>query len=229
MIYRHCLTSKRILPRRRCSARRWTPINLLYVCHQIYDEAFRHLYTKGEFVFQVRPQIIFGIATPWGSVDSIPRIGLKLFLVSQKAINLIEHIVLQIRWPTIEYSIVMNRHSEHTMDVILKQTMATAGSTLSYLPALRTIDISWFQLKLGLPSVETAPPKYKVPRYLRGLKLVRWKNKKVCIRMPANGPISTEELAKAQEGENDFANHCKEMDEDCDESRGHLSQFFGWG
>ena len=104
---------------------------------------------------------------------------------------------------------------------MFKQTIATVGAILAGLPMLRTIDVSWFQMTVHeLPLIEAAPPRYKIPIWLRGLKQVRRKNEKVLIRMPLKGPISTEELAWDQEDRGEIVNLLMEMKEDVQELQG---------
>lgn len=229
MIYHHHLTSGRILPRHRFLARRWTPINLLYVCRTIYDEAFFHLYTKGKFVLAIRPETIFGLATCRGMDDIGGSDAFGLFVKSERILRIIRHIALDIHWPSIEYSVFMGRGlsgNASSADEILRQTMAAVGTMLSPLPALRTIDISWLQMTLRVEELEEiAPPTYKIPSWLRGLKYVRRRsNEKVLIRMPADGPISTEQLEWDQRDMGQVLNILEEMKEDVAEMLGSLTE-----
>lgn len=218
MIYHHHLTSERIAPRYAALTKRWTPIDLVYVSRTIYSEAVFHLYTKGEFVLAVRPESVFCLATCPGKAD------LEIFAKSQKTMDLIRHIALEIHWPSVEYSKLVDRgcsRDDFKTDTMFKQTIATVGAILAGLPMLRTIDVSWFQMTVHeLPLIEAAPPRYKIPIWLRGLKQVRRKNEKVLIRMPLKGPISTEELAWDQEDRGEIVNLLMEMKEDVQELQG---------
>lgn len=226
MIYHHHLTARRILPRHHFLAKRWTPINLLYVCRTIYDEAFFHLYTKGEFVLAIRPEIICGLATCRGMDDISGSVAFELFVKSEKIRHIIRHIALDIHWPSIEYSVFMGSDDTPTLDQMLKQTMAAVGPMLSPLPGLRTIDISWLHMTLSVEELEKiSPPSYKIPRWLRGLKEVRRRsNEKVLIRMPVKGPISTEQLERDQQDMGNISNCIAEMKEDVAEMLGDLAE-----
>ena len=104
MIYDHHLTSEKIARRHAIDTGRWTPIDLLYVCRTIYDEAFPHLYTKGEFVLEARPWNIFGLATVYETRDPKSDVALgtfKTFAKSEKIRDLIRHIRLEIHWPSV--------------------------------------------------------------------------------------------------------------------------------
>ena len=227
-IYHYHLTSRRILPRHQFLAKRWTPINLLYVCRTIYHEAFYHLYTKGEFVLAVRPESIFGLGTCWGMNDVSASVGSELFLKSEGILRIVRHIALDIHWPSIEYSILMDGGLSQrtlTMEEMLKQTMAVVGTMLSPLPGLRIIDVSWLQMKLRVrESEEIAPPTYNIPGWLRGLKQVRRKNDRVLIRMPLKGPISTEQLSRDQEDKGPLTNFIRETREDMERLKAFLSE-----
>ena len=230
IIYHYHLTSEKIVPRHVALTKRWTPIDLLYVSRTIYNEASFHLYTKGEFVLAIRPESIFGLATCLATSDISAGVGLEIFVTSSKILELIRNIVLEIHWPSVEYSKLMDRGSREdapTTDVMLKQTVMTVGAMLSGLPELRTIDVAWSHMTvLGSELTEAAPPVYKIPIWLRGLKQVRRKNEKALIRMPLKGPISTEELSKDQEDRGAMVNTCQEIREDIEDLREYLKQFF---
>ena len=202
MIYHNHLTSERILPRYPFFNERWTPIDLLYVSRTIYNEAFFHLYTRGEFVFAVRPETISGLATCLGMTDVSASNGLEPFVKSKKILHLLRNIALEIHWPSLNYSKLMDRGRNQdvpTMNDMLTQTMATVGAMLSHLPGLRIIDVSWHHMTLYVSELTaTAPSKYRIPVWLRGLKQVRRKNEQVLIRMPSKSPISTEQLSRDQ-------------------------------
>ena len=226
MIYHHHLTSAKILPRHQFFTQRWTPIDLLYVSRTIYNEAFFHLYTKGEFVLAIRPGSIFGLSTCWGTDNVSASVGLEPFVKSKKILHLIRHIALHIHWPSADYPRLMNRYPSRdtpTTDEQLQQTMTIVGTMLSRLPALRIIDVSWLQMA---QSRECAPPKYKIPAWLRGLKQVRRKNEKVLIRMPRKGSISTEQLSRDQTDLGYICNTLKEIREDVQELQGRLREVY---
>ncbi|CAD6594258.1 MAG: hypothetical protein ASARMPREDX12_008549 [Alectoria sarmentosa] len=230
MIYHHHLTSGRIVPRHVEVTKRWRPIDLLYVNRTVYNEAFFHLYTKGDFVLEVRPESIFGLATCRGTTETGAIVGLQDFVKSQKILDLIRHIDLEIHWPSVEYSrlMVVDRDSglvACTMNDRLKQTMAAVGAMLPALPGLRTIDVSWCQMTISSTELtKAAPPQYKIPVWLRGLKQVRRKNEKVLIRMPLQGSTSTKELAEEQDDRDEFANLLREIKEDLLELQGNLKE-----
>lgn len=229
MIYHHHLTSTKILPRHKPFTQRWTPIDLLYVSRTIYNEAFFHLYTKGEFVLAIGPGSIVGLSTCWGTDDVSASVGLEMFVENKNILHLIRHIGLHIHWPSADYSRLMNRHSSRdtpTVDEQLQQTMTIVGTMLSRLPALRIIDVSWLQATSLAQSRECAPPKYKVPALLRGLKQVRRKNEKVLVRMPRKGPISTEQLARDQADLGYICNTLREIREDLQELQGRLREVY---
>lgn len=230
MIYHHHLTSKRIVPRHPALTKRWTPIDLLYVNRTIYNEAFFHLYTRGDFVLAVRPESIFGLSTCWGTNDVSPGIALEFFLKSQKTVNVIRHIDVQIHWPSIEYCKLMDRGSSleaPSTDKMLKQTMTTVGAMLAELPCLRSIDVSWYHMTVSVSeATKAAPPTYRIPVWLRGLKQVRRKNEKVDIRMPLKGPISTKELAEEQKDRGEFLNVLREVRENLLDIQGDLTEGF---
>ncbi|KAL9132885.1 MAG: hypothetical protein Q9175_005935 [Cornicularia normoerica] len=227
-IYHHHLTSEQIVPRHAALTKRWTPIDLLYVSRTIYNEAFFHLYTKGEFVLAIRPESIFGLATCWGTSSISAGVGLEMFVKSQSILDLIRHIVLEIHWPSVKYSKLMDREPSRvasTTDSMLSQTMVTVGGMLLSLPRLRTIDVSWFHMTVCASELtEAAPPIHKIPGWLRGLKQVRRTNEKVLIRMPWKGPISTEELALDQEDRGVISNLCREIVEDLRELKEYLME-----
>ncbi len=224
MIYHLHLTSEKIVPRYTALTKRWAPIDLLYVSRTIYHEAFFHLYTKGDFVLAVRPESIFGLATCYGPNDINPTVSFEVFVRSQKILDIIRHISLEIHWPSVKYSQSMDRGfrwNVPTTDASLKQTITTVGAMLVGLPRLRTIDISWIRMIMDAYEVtESAPSKYKIPLWLRGLKQVRYANKEVLIRMPLEGPISTEELARDQEDRGKLLNLLREIREDVQEAQG---------
>lgn len=228
MIYHHHLTSKRIVPRHPALTTRWTPIDLLYVCRAIYNEAFFHLYTRGDFVLAVRPESIFALSTCWGTNNTSPDISLESFVKSQKILDLIRHIDVQIHWPSVEYCKLMDRGSRGetpSTDKLLKQTMATVGAMLSELPCLRSIDVSWFHMTVRASELtKAAPPTYRIPVWLRGLKQIRRKNEKVDIRMPLTGPISTKELAEEQQDRGEFLNVLREVRENLQDIQGDLKE-----
>ncbi|CAF9904443.1 MAG: hypothetical protein ALECFALPRED_008556 [Alectoria fallacina] len=228
MIYHHHLTSERVVPRHVEVTKRWTPINLLYVNRTVYNEAFFHLYTKGDFILEVRPGSIFGLATCRGTTQTGAIVGLRYFVKSQKILDLIRHIDLEIHWPSVEYSRLMDRDSGRvacTMNDRLKQTMAAVGAMLSALPGLRTIDVSWCHMTISsIELTKAAPPMYKIPVWLRGLKQVRRKNEKVLIRMPLQGSTTTKELAEEQDDRDEFSNLLKEIKEDLLELQGNLKE-----
>ena len=218
MIYHLHLTSERILPRRRRSER-WTPINLLYVNRIIYKEAFSHLYSKGDFVLAVRPQSISVLDTCLRKRALRASQGPDIFARSKELSQLIRHISLDIHWCSVEHLRPRNPQSPSNM---LKTSMHIMATSLSRLPALRTIDISFVHLKLiGSQDSNAAPPKYRIPGWLRGLKLVRRANDMVRIGMPLEGPVSTEELERDQGIVDEDENFWKELLEDHDE-------FIGW-
>lgn len=229
MIYHYHLTSEKIAhrcQRFRNLTTRWTPINLLYVSRTIYNEAFLHLYTKGEFVLDVRPNWIRGLATFHDMRDINARVGLEMFFKSPRIVGLIRHITLHLRWPTAAYAKLKRRRYNRLAFPpynMFEKTMAKMGAMLSDLPALRTIDILWFGMtKRGSKLIEEVPPRYKVPILLRGLKHVRRKNEKVLIRMPSNGLTSTEELERDQEDRGELLNRLTEIKEDIEAWRGCL-------
>lgn len=231
MIYHYHLTSEKI-PHRwhqfREFTTRWAPINLLYVNRTIYNEAFFHLYTKGEFVLDVTPDCIRGLATLHDMENINASVGLELFFNSPKTVGLIRHVALDLHWPTTEYANLKDqlceRHAFPT-DKMFEQTMAKMGAMLSDLPALRTIDVLWLSItKRESRFIEAAPPRYKIPIWLRGLKHVRRKNEKVLIRMPLKGPISTEELEQDQEDRGELLNLLIEVKEDIQALRGFLEE-----
>lgn len=229
MIYHHVLTSRRIHPRHRFLARRWTPINLLYVCRTIYDEAFFHLYTRGKFVIAVRPEFVFGLATWVEMYDISGGIAIEWFVKSERIRRIIRHIALDIHWPTIEYVVFMGSGRSRNGDFaneMLEQSMAAVGRMLSPLPGLRTIDISWIKTTLHVGGLEgIAPRTYMIPAWLRGLKYIRRRsNGKVLIRMPAQGPISTEQLELDQQDMGHVWNLLKESLEDMAKIRGLLTE-----
>lgn len=203
LIYHHHLTSGRIVPRKPAFTQRWTPIDLLYVCRTIYSEAFYHLYTKGEFVLAIRPESVVGLATSLLTDDISSSDGPEIFVKSQIIRSLIRHIHLKIHWPSVGYAKMMDygiSDTTPTTNVMLKKTIATVGAMLSKLPSLRTVDVSWSHMTvLAVESTRAAPPRYRIPGWLRGLEQVRRTNREVLIRMPLVGPISTEERAKRQE------------------------------
>lgn len=230
MIYHHHLTSEKIAPRHVALTKRWTPIDLLYVSRTIYNEAFFHLYTKGEFVLAVRPESIFGLATCWGTNDISAIVGLEKFVKSPRILDLIRHIALEIYWPSVGYSQLMDYVSSRpapTTDTMLRHMMGTVGAMLSGLSGLRTIDVSWSHMTVRASELTMeAPPNYKIPGWLRGLKQCRRKNERVLIRMPLKGPVSTEELAKEQEDRGEISNLLREIKEDCQDLRGCLTEAF---
>ena len=231
VIYHYHLTSEQIVPRHMTLTKRWTPINLLYVSRTVYNEAFYHLYTKGDFVLSIRPESIFGLATCLATSDIIAGVGLEIFHMSSKSLELIRNIVLKIHWPSIEYSTLMDCSSPEdapTLNVMLKQTVTTAGAMLSGLPELRTIDVAWSHMTVcASERTEAAPPGYKILVWLRGLKQVRRKNARVLVRMPLESPVSTEELAREQEDRGRIANICGEIREDIEDLTEHLKRYFG--
>ena len=231
VIYHYHLTSEQIVPRHVTLTKRWTPINLLYVCRTVYNEAFFHLYTRGEFVLSIRPESIFGLATCLATSDISAGVGLERFRLSTKTLEIIRNIVLKIHWPSIEYSKIMDRGCREdapTTDVMLKRTVMTAGAMLSGLPELRIIDVAWSHITVCASELtEASPPIHKIPVWLRGLKQVRRKNKTVLVRMPLKSPISTEELSKDQEDRGAMINTCREISEDIEDLREYLKQFFG--
>ena len=225
MIYHYHLTSESILPRHTSITKRWTPIDLLYVNQEIYNEAFFYLYTKGRFVLEVRPGSIFALATCREPKDISASVGLELFARSKEISHLIRYVDLEVHWPSVEYTLLMDRGSTGGTPtaIAMKQTMDTVGAMLSNLPALRTIDVSWSHMTASASeSTEDAPPKYKVPVLLRGLKRVRRSNEKVLIRLPSTGPVSTEELAEGQGDVGEFADLLREIREDVRELEGFL-------
>lgn len=228
MIYHHCLTSETIVPRYSAWTKRWTPIDLLYVNRTIYNEAFFHLYTKGEFVLVIRPESLFALASCWATNDISASVGLELFFKTKRILDLIRHIRLEIHWPSVQYSTLMDRKISRrapTTDNMLKRTIRTTGAMLSELPALRTIDVSWYHMTVcPWELAKVAPPDYKIPVWLRGLKQVRRKDEKVLIRMPSTGPVSTEELAQGQGDRDELANLLKEVREDLQELKGCLQE-----
>ncbi len=230
MIYHLHLTSEKIVPRHTALTKRWTPIDLLYVSRTIYNEAFFHLYTKGDFVLIVRPESVFGLATCCEPNNINATVSFEAFMRSQKVLDIIRHISLEIHWPSVEYSRLIDcgsRWDVPTTDASLKQTVTTVGAMLAGLPGLRTIDISWIRMIVKVYEVtESTPPKYKIPLWLRGLKQVRYGNKKVLIRMPLEGPISTEELARGQEDRGRLLNVLREIREDVQEAQGCLREDF---
>ena len=229
MIYHNHLTSEPILPRYPFFNKRWTPIDLLYVNRTIYNEAFFHLYTRGEFVLAVRPESIFGLATCLGMTDVSASNGLELFVKSKKILHLLRNIALDIHWPSIEYSELMDcdrNQDTPTTNEMLKQNMATVGAMLSRLPGLRIIDVSWLHMTVYRSEViATAPSKYRIPVWLRGLKQVRRKNEQVLIRMPSKSPISTEQLSKDQALGEDL-NTLREIGEDLAEMEENLRDLY---
>lgn len=231
IIYHYHLTSEKIVPRHVALTKRWTPIDLLYVSRTVYNEAFFHLYTKAEFVLSIRPESIFGLATCLATDDISAGVGLEMFGMSSKNLELIRNIVLKIHWPSVEYSKIMDhglRGDAPTTNVMLKRTMVTAGAMLSGLPELRTIDVAWSHMTVQASELtEAAPPAYKIPIWLRGLKQVRRKNEKVLIRMPLKGPVSTEELSRDQEDRGETENTYREIREDLENLREYLRRFFG--
>ena len=234
VIYHYHLTSEPIVPRHATLTKRWTPIDLLYVNHTIYNEAFFHLYTKGDFVLSMRPDSIFGLATCIATVDINAGAGLEIFHMSSKVLELIRNIVLKIHWPSIEYSRLMDRGylgaHEHapTVEFMLKRTVTTAGAMLSSLPELRTIDVAWSHMTVDASELtQAAPPVPKIHVWLRGLKQVRRNNQNVLVKMPLNGPLSTEELSRDQEDRGAISNTCREIREDIEDLRENLRQFFG--
>ena len=227
MIYHLHLTSEKIVPRHIAMTKRWTPIDLLYVNRTIYEEAFFYLYTKGDFVLAVRPGNIFSLSTCFEPNNAT--ISFKVFAKSQKALDIIKHISLEIHWPSVEYSRLIDcgsRWDLPTTDASLKQTITTVGAMLAGLPSLRTIDVSWIRMIVRPYDTmgPVPPPKYKIPLWLRGLKQVRRGNEKVFIRMPLKGPISTEELARDQEDRGEFSNELRESIEDAQEVQGCLRE-----
>ena len=231
IIYHYHLTSERIVARHMTLTKRWTPIDLLYVSRTVYNEAFFHLYTKGEFLLSIRPESIFGLATCLATNDISAGVGLEIFAMSSKILEIIRNIVLEIHWPSVEYAKLMDRASHEdapTTDVMLKRTVTTAGAMLSGLPELRIIDVAWSHMTVRVSELtEAAPPVHKIPVWLRGLKQVRRKNKKVLVRMPLKGPVSTEELSRDQEERGAITNMCREIREDIEDLREHLRQYFG--
>ena len=234
VIYHYHLTSEQIVPRHMTLTKRWTPINLLYVNHTIYNEAFYHLYTKGDFALSIRPESVFGLATCLATTDINAGVGLEIFHMSSKNLELIRNIVLKIHWPSIEYSRLMDRASrdshEHapTLEFMLKRTVTTAGAMLSRLPELRTIDVVWSHMTVDASELtRAAPPAHKVSVWLRGLKQVRRINRNVLVKMPLNGLVSTEELARDQEDRGAISNICREIQEDIEDLRETLRLFFG--
>lgn len=227
MIYHHHLTSKRIETRWR-SLTGWTPINLLYVSRTIYNEAFFHLYTKGEFVLDVRPHRILGLATYHEMRYQIATVALETFVKSPKILGLIRHIALDVHWPSVGYSKLTDRLGERSTfptRSMFEQTMAKVGAMLSDLPALRTIDVLWFETTEDESLlIELAPPRYAIPVWLRGLKHVRRKNEKVLIRMPSESPISTGELARNQEDRDEVLDLLIEVREDVEALQGYLQE-----
>ncbi len=218
IIYYYHLTSKRILPRYPSFTKRWTPIDLLYVNRTIYNEAFFHLYTKGEFVLAVRPESIYGLATCYSTSDPNANLSLAIFMRSEEMLGLIRHVSLNIHWPSREYSALMD-HGSHwktpSTGEMLQETIATVGAMLSRLPQLRTIGISWHPMTVrASDGEESAPPKFTIPGWLRGLEQIRWGNENVRIRMPLEGPVSTEELARNQMGRDDVEDTNRELWED---------------
>lgn len=142
IIYDYHLTSEKILPRFTIMAKRWTPIDLLYVSRTIYNEAFFHLYTKGEFVLDVGPDLIFGLSTCCWRKEIDASAGLERFVRNKMILPLLRHIALNIHWPSDEYTMHVDRNLP-AADTRLQQTMVTVGTMLSTLPALRTVDVSW--------------------------------------------------------------------------------------
>lgn len=115
-----------------------------------------------------------------------------------------------------------------TLDFMLKRTVTTVGAMLSGLPKLRTIDVAWSHMTVHASELtKAAPPVHKIPVWLRGLKQVRRKNKEVLVRMPLNGPVSTEELSRDQKDRGAISNTFREIQEDIEDLRENLRQFFG--
>ena len=213
MIYHLHLTSERILTLRKHSER-WTPINLLYVNRIIYNEAFFYLYSKGDFVLAVRPQDTF-LRRDALRASLSPHISAR----SEKLSQLISHISLEIHWRSVEY---LSPDDHDSPSNKLKQAMHILGTSLSRLPALRTIDISFVHLRISdREDPNEKPLKYRIPGWLRGLKQIRRENEGVRIRMPLEGPVSTEELEHDQGIVDEESNRCMELKED-------LEEFVGW-
>lgn len=225
MIYHYHLTSERILPRHTSITKRWTPIDLLYVCRTIYNEAFFHLYTKGDFVIQARPEPVFALATCRETKDINGSVGLETFVRSKKIMHLIRYIDLEIHWPSVQYARSMSGGFGWNIATTItgEMTMETVGAMLSNLPALRTINVSWCHMTVcASEPIEAAPPKYRFPLLLRGLKHVRRRNENVLIRLPAKGPMSTEELAEEQSDIGEVLNCLREVRENIEDLEGSL-------
>lgn len=230
IIYHYHLTSAKIVPRHVVLTKRWTPIDLLYVSRTIYKESFFHLYTRGDFILVVRPEQICGLATRCGMLYANATVGLEMFAKSPRISESIRHISLEIHWPSIEYSKLINRLSrgdEPSMDSLLKKAMATVGAILSGLPGLRTVEVSWVCRPVSAPEWPRAePPTYKILPWLRSLKQLRRTNEKVLIRMPLQGSISTGELAREQEDTGEVFTQLREIMEDLEELQGCLKDDF---
>ena len=108
---------------------------------------------------------------------------------------------------------------------MFEKTLAKVGAMLSDLPALRTIDVSWFETAEDESLlIKFAPPRYAIPVWLRGLKHVRRKNEKVLIRMPSESSISTEDLARDQEDRDEVLDLLIEIKEDIEALQGFLQE-----
>ena len=142
-------------------------------------------------------------------------VGLEWFVKCDKIVHLIRHITLDIHWPTSRYSSVIDRRPRRTESNLLKQTMATVGTMVSHLPALRTVDVSWSQIRLSRSDPEESSPSVcKTLIWLRGLQQARRRNESVLIRMPPTSLMSTEELARCQEDLGPVRNLVREFKED---------------
>ena len=71
---------------------------------------------------------------------------------------------------------------------------------------------------------KSAQPKYRIQGWLRGLKRVWRENEEVRIRMPLDGPVSTEELAHHQGFVDEQRNCLMELGENCEELLGSCQE-----
>ena len=133
------------------------PIGVLFVNHQIYDEATQILYADGHFIFEVSPDKIDFLNTRQHQIHNPNRhiasenqeVGLGCIIEHGINVKMIRHLAVEINWTSIpdldHASDHMTRRKLYTTIIKLLRQLIAVYFLVQEFPGRRSLTIAWSQ------------------------------------------------------------------------------------
>lgn len=133
------------------------PNGVLFVSHQIYDEATQILYADGHFLFEISPDKIDFLNTRQHQIHKLNRriasenqeVGLGCIIEHGINVKMIRHLAVEINWQSIpdldHASDEMTRRKLYFMIIKLLRQLMAVFFLVPEFPGLRSLTITWSQ------------------------------------------------------------------------------------